>query len=217
MNRAGRGFLVTNLVTRSGLDTSATADYSTAGKKESADRSGEFNDLEADVISLLSNQSDVALTPDGIRRLAATEGDPEPPAEPSVFKHHRLETRLGADGVAVVVSRYEAGESANTIAKDIGVAPSALVRLLRNQNVVIRKRIVTNDETQQLAREYKAGATMAELEQKHQLSHGAVFRALRRAGVETRPSAPRRHEQPDSANADLVLPCGRTQGSRFQP
>lgn len=150
----------------------------------------------ADVIDLLSNQVGVALTPEGIRELAAIEGNPEPPSEPSVFKHHRLEARLGLDGVAAVVSRYEAGESANTIAKDLDVAPSALVRLLRNQNVVVRKQVVTSDQSQQLAREYEAGATMAELEQKHQLSHGAVFRALRRAGVETRPSAPRRRKQP---------------------
>lgn len=140
----------------------------------------------ADVIDLLSNQVGVALTPEGIRELAAIEGDPEPPTEPSVFKHHRLETRLGRDGVATIVSRYEEGESATAIAKDLSVAPSALLRLLVSKQVVIRKHGLTPEQDAMLAKEYEAGATMAELEKKHQLSHGAVSRALHRGGAKMR-------------------------------
>lgn len=143
----------------------------------------------------MSNQVGVALTPEGIRELAAIVGDPEPLTEPSVFKHHRLETRLGRDGVAMIVSRYEEGESATAIANDLSVAPSALLRLLVSKQVVIRKHGLTPEQDAMLAKEYEAGSTMAELEKKHQLSHGAVIRALRRAGVTTRPVGRKRKSE----------------------
>lgn len=91
-----------------------------------------------------------------------------------------MEARLGADRVAEVVHRYESGESATSIAKRIDVAPSALLRLLREQNVVVRKHGLTPEQDAMLAMEYKAGATMADLEKKHQFSHEAVYRAWRR-------------------------------------
>src|SRR5690554_6810405 len=76
----------------------------------------------ADVIDLLSNQVGVALTPDGIRRLAAYNGDLVHIEEPQAFKIHGLEARLGSETVGDVVSRYESGESATSIAKDLSVA-----------------------------------------------------------------------------------------------
>ena len=114
---------------------------------------------------------------------------PIPRPEPPAFKHHRLEARLGFATVAEVVSRYKSGESATAIAKDLGVAPSALLRLLSQKQVIVRKHGLTPEQAEMLAREYEAGATMSELEKKHQLSHGAVFRALHRAGLEARESA----------------------------
>ena len=43
-----------------------------------------------------------------------------------------------------------------------------------------------------MARNYAAGMTVAELKDKHGVSHGAVLRALHRAGVEMRAKAPRK-------------------------
>lgn len=149
------------------------------------------------MIDLLSNNSHDGLTLDRIRQVTEV-GVPDPATqanispEPSAFKLHRLEARLGPEAVAEVVRLYESGESATAIAKDLDVAPSALIRLLRKQNAVVRRQVVSSDDTQELAREYEAGATMAELEKKHRLSHGAVLRALRRAGVQMRAKAPRR-------------------------
>lgn len=79
------------------------------------------------------------------------------------------------------------------ISKNLSVALPALLRLLRNQSADIRKRVVTYDETQQLAQECETSATMAELDHKHQLFHGALFRGLHRASVELRHKAPRRN------------------------
>lgn len=141
---------------------------------------------------LLSNHADLTLTPDGIRKLAAEEGGLVPTEETAAFRIHGLEARLGPEAVAKVMSRYESGESATAIAKDLDVAPSALLRLLVRKRVVVRKHGLTPEQDVILAKEYQAGATMAELQKKHQLSHGAVSRALRREGVAMRPTGRRR-------------------------
>lgn len=90
------------------------------------------------------------------------------------------------------MQRYQAGESAQSLAKAYKVAPSALLRVLRENNVVVKKWRVSPDQEQRMAREYEAGATVAELEKKLGLSHGAVLRTLHRAGVEMRTKGPRR-------------------------
>jgi DNA-directed RNA polymerase specialized sigma24 family protein len=98
----------------------------------------------AGIINLLSNNSDLALAPDELRKLAIPRGTREAPSEPDEFQIHRLSSRLSTEQIDDVVQRYE------------------------------------------------AGMTIAELEEKHGLSHGAVLRALHRSGVEMRAKAPRR-------------------------
>lgn len=87
--------------------------------------------------------------------------------------------------------RAQAGESARSLAAKFGVAPSALIRLLREQGVSVQKQTVSEELVAELAREYEAGATMAELEAFHGLSHSPVYRALHQAGVEMAARAPR--------------------------
>ncbi|WP_420898072.1 helix-turn-helix domain-containing protein [Cryobacterium lyxosi] len=146
---------------------------------------------KAGIIDLLSNNSDLALTPDGLRKLAIPQGLRDTPCEPAEFQLHRLSSRLSAQQIKDIVRRYEAGESARTLASEFGVAPSALLRLLRERNVVVRQQVVTPEQDETMARDYEAGMTMAELEEKHGLSHGAMLRALHRRGVAMRPKAPR--------------------------
>lgn len=109
------------------------------------------------------------------------------------FQIHRLSARLSAPQIEEVVRRYEAGESARALASESGVAPSALIRLLRERNVVVRMQVVTPDQEVAMAQEYEGGMTVAELETKHRLSHGAVLRVLHRMDVEMRAKAPRRN------------------------
>ena len=91
-----------------------------------------------------------------------------------------------------VVRRANTGESARSLALELGVANSALTRMLREEGVTIRKSRVSAEDEQVLARAYEAGNTIAELEKQFKLSHGAVIRALHRAGVQMRAKAPRR-------------------------
>jgi hypothetical protein len=144
------------------------------------------------MIYLLSNNSDLTFTPDVLRKLAVPLGVREAPSAPMDFHIHRLSARLEPEQIEDVVRRYEAGQSARTLAAESGVAPSALLRLLRERNVIVRRQVVTPEQDQTMAREYEDGMTMADLETKHGLSHGAVLRALHRSGVEMRAKAPQR-------------------------
>lgn len=109
-----------------------------------------------------------------------------------MYRDHELSKRLGGAKVDELVRRARAGESVRSLARELDVANSALTRMLRAQGVEISKRKVSEEEAAAMAREYEAGATMAELEKKYGLSHGAVLRAVHRCGAKMRASAPRR-------------------------
>ncbi len=109
-----------------------------------------------------------------------------------MYRCHELSKRLGSVKVEELVHRARAGESVRSLARELDVANSALTRMLREEGVAISKRKVSDDDAAAMAREYEAGATMAELEKEYGLSHGAVLRALHRCGAEMRASAPRR-------------------------
>lgn len=90
-----------------------------------------------------------------------------------------------------IVSRAQAGESARSLSLELGVANSALTRMLREEGVAIRRSKVSAEDERALASAYEAGHTIAELERQFKLSHGAVLRALHRSGVAMRARAPR--------------------------
>jgi transposase-like protein len=141
---------------------------------------------------LLSNLSEGLQTPELMRYLA-NPGDGDLGSSPAaIYRAHDLKKRFGNEMVREIVHRYEDGESARSIAKSHDVSPSAIVRLLRAERVVVRRTTVTDALAKRMAMDYVAGATMAEIEKKFGLSHGAVYRALDRAGVERRPSSPRK-------------------------
>jgi hypothetical protein len=140
---------------------------------------------------LFSNHPVAGLTPEGLRKLATV--GPAREAEPSgpFFRVHALSRRLSRDVIDEIVRRYQSGESATSLAKELGVAPSALLNLMRERNITVRKHGVSKELAARLATEYAAGSTVAELEAKHGLSHGAVMRALKSAGAVMRPTGRR--------------------------
>lgn len=127
-----------------------------------------------------------------LRNLAVLGDRNDGLSAPNVYRSHELSKRLGSIKVAELVRRARAGESIRSLARELDVANSALTRMLREESVAISKRKVSDDEAAAMAREYEAGATMAELEKKYGLSHGAVLRAVHRCGAKMRASAPRR-------------------------
>ena len=140
----------------------------------------------------VTNNSDPTLTPDGLRKLAVPHATREASCEPTEFQIHRLSARLSSEQIRDVVRRYEGRESARALAAEYDVATSALIRLLRERNIVVRRQTITPKQAELMAREYEAGKTMAELEKQHGISHRAVLRALHRSGVEMRAKTPRK-------------------------
>ncbi|WP_156156741.1 helix-turn-helix domain-containing protein [Microbacterium azadirachtae] len=146
----------------------------------------------AGAIDLCSNHWRTGLSLEELRDLAQAGNRDIEPIVRTIYRPHPLPERLGPRKVADIVRRYQEGESARSLAEKYKVAPSAVTRLLRENNVVVKKRTVTEAEARRIAKEYEAGATMRDIEKNHGLSHGAVSRTLHRVGVEMRASAPRR-------------------------
>lgn len=140
----------------------------------------------------MSNNSDVTFTPVELRKLAESSATREVDRAPIEYRAHQLSNRLSAEQVDEIIQRYSSGESARSLANKLDVAPSALIRLLRERNIVVRRQVVTEEIEQAMVQGYEVGTTMVELEAKYGFSHGAVLRALHRAGVEMRARAPRR-------------------------
>jgi hypothetical protein len=140
----------------------------------------------AGAIDVCSNHYLITFTPDQLRKLAIPGDHKHGSSKAVSYRAQALPKRLGAKKVEDIFQRYGSGESATMIAKDLGVAPSALLRLLSEKKVVVRKHGLTPQQDAALAREYEAGSSMAELEKKHQLSHSTVSRALHRSGAEIR-------------------------------
>lgn len=152
-------------------------------------RSGGFR--SADFASVYSNPLELPFTPVELQKLAVPGDRSGGLSAPNVYRRHELSKRLGTARVEELVGRARAGESVRSLARELGVANSALTRMLREQGVEISKRKVSDDEAATMAHEYQGGSTMAELEKKHGLSHGAVLRSLHRSGVVMRARAPR--------------------------
>ena len=146
----------------------------------------------ADLSDLCSNHWELPFTPVELRNLAVPGDREEGLSAPHAYRSHELSKRLGSVKVAELVHRARAGDSVRSLARELGVANSALTRMLREQGVEISKRKVSDEEAAAMACDYEAGRTMSELEKKYGLSHGAVLRSLHRSGVETRTSPPRR-------------------------
>lgn len=140
-----------------------------------------FESHKADVKTLCSNHWDLPSTPDELRKLAEVGGRDDGSSEPISYRSHELSKRLGGEMVDVLVRRAQAGESVQSLAREVGVAHSALTRMLRAQGVTIQRRKVGEEEERALAKAYEAGHTIAELEESFRMSHGAVLRALHRA------------------------------------
>ena len=148
--------------------------------------------LLADLNDLCSNHWELPFTPVEMRNLAVPGDRNDDSRAQNMYRDHELSKRLGGAKVDELVRRAQAGESVRSLARELGVANSALTRMLREHGVDISKRKVTDDEAAAMTREYEAGSTIAGLEKKYGLSHGAVLRALHRCGAKMRASAPRR-------------------------
>lgn len=137
-----------------------------------------------DLVYLCSKKSELRRTPVEMRALLAGPGSDRALPNPVPY---RIGQRLGQERCDEIVRRYESGETARALADEFGVAKSALLNLFRRNNVVVRRRALTDEQVAELARDYQTGKTLSELEAETGVPHGTIQRALKAAGTPMRP------------------------------
>jgi hypothetical protein len=100
---------------------------------------------------------------------------------------YRIDRRLGSERVANIIAAYKAGATASSIATDHGVSQTALVQLLRDAGVPIRRQALTEDQVAQIVDLYEQGASTYEIERATGIPKSTVGRALNHTGVQMRP------------------------------
>lgn len=76
----------------------------------------------------------------------------------SSHKPHAVSRRLGADVSREIISHYGAGETAQALAEEFGIARNSVLNLLRENNVVVRRQPPSPEQQATLARDYEAKA-----------------------------------------------------------
>lgn len=146
----------------------------------------------ADLVELYSNNSTIPWTPEGLEQLAKLGTERRPELAPVPRGARNLLERIDPDQRAEIIRRYREGASASSLARELRVAPSALLKLLRADGVPVRTKSISNEQAERMKEEYETGATVQALMDRHGLSHGAVVRALHRTGTAMRPTGRRR-------------------------
>jgi hypothetical protein len=94
--------------------------------------------LSVDLEYLLSNNSATTVTADKAKQiLAAADAGEAPPVVQT--SRTRPWTRLSPDAQVEVVRRYSSGETSTALAEDFKVAKSTILRILRENSVVVRR------------------------------------------------------------------------------
>jgi hypothetical protein len=87
-----------------------------------------------------------------------------------------------------IVHRYDdAGETTAQIAAHYGISKTRVALVLREQDVMIRRQGLTEEQLTEAAELYAAGRSLAWLGARYGVSHTTVAAALRRQGIQLRP------------------------------
>lgn len=99
---------------------------------------------------------------------------------------HAVRRRLSAEAIQQLVSDYQAGVPSTQLATRYGISKGAVLRLLREQGIPIRRQAMTEADIDQAAQLYRAGNSLAAVGAKLGYDHGTVWQALKRAEVAMR-------------------------------
>lgn len=87
-----------------------------------------------------------------------------------------------------VVADYEAGASSLRLAEHYGISKASVLRLQREQGVVIRHQSLTHEEAAEATRLYQQGLSLARVGKHLGREASMIHVTLRRAGVAIRDS-----------------------------
>lgn len=123
-------------------------------------------------------------------RLAPILSEPQVRAEPGAPEVRRW-NRLTPSERALVVKRYEAGETSIALAGEYGVAKSTILSILREANVVVRRQPLTPEQVSEAAVLYESGLSLSQVAAQMFLKQDTIRLALKAHGVTLRPATGR--------------------------
>jgi transposase-like protein len=135
---------------------------------------------------LCSYNSPTPVTTDRMRQLltAFETGDM---SEPKKSKR----TRLTPTDQQAVMHRHSNGETSTALAEDIKVAKSTILRILRENSVVVRRQPLTDKQVTLTKRLYESGLSLSEVAQQKFVNQETIRVAIIKAGVKLRPASGR--------------------------
>lgn len=107
----------------------------------------------------------------------------------------KLTVRLTAEVQAEIVVAYQTGEHSTVLARRYGVSKTALLELLREAGVQLRRQPMTPEQIEQARQLYERGLSLSQASGQLGIHQDTIRLALKRAGVTLRPgggSAPGR-------------------------
>jgi AraC-like DNA-binding protein len=104
------------------------------------------------------------------------------------YRPWRVEQRLGVDGVAEVIAAYEAGASVPELQQRFGSSKSALVRILREAGVEMRRQPVGEEDLAAMVKLYESGLSIREVAANLGFPKTTVQNALAKTEVVMRPA-----------------------------
>ena len=118
--------------------------------------------------------------------ILAGEGRDCPPAR-TTRSPRQKQRRLTSEEIERVVERYQAGESANLLAAELGVHRTTIVGHLKRRGVSTRYKIIAEADLAEAVRLYEEGWSLARVGEQFGVSAHTVLSAFRAAGIATRP------------------------------
>jgi len=140
------------------------------------------------LVELFSNNSDgTRITLNQQRSWAAEAARSAPSTLAQVPTPHAVGRRLGPEACADVLRRYAAGETAQALAAEYGVARNAILNLLRANSVVVRRQPPSDEQKLRFVDAYESGSTISDVAKRTGFSFGSVQKALHASGTPMRP------------------------------
>jgi len=133
------------------------------------------------LVELLSRYSNIPKLPQLPRNTTRT-------AQTDASRVHAIRRRLPAETTQQLLTDYQAGLPSTQLAKRYGISKGAVLRLLREYNIPIRRHPMTAGEIEEAIQLYGAGHSLVTISTKLGHDHGTIHRALRQAGVAMRDS-----------------------------
>jgi DNA-binding CsgD family transcriptional regulator len=137
-----------------------------------------------DLDHLCSNKS-TPVTADRIGQILAAAKDKTPVAQ--TIRRTRPWTRLSPASQAELVRRYSSGETSTALAEELKVAKSTVLRILRENSVVVRRQPLTAKQVSEAKHLYESGLSLSEVAERLKVNQETMRVAIIKAGVELRP------------------------------